>query len=153
VQRELNLGAGSIERRRGHRSVTELKRYFVYLTSGCNYAHLSFNIGEQNGKDYDSALSILDSLGEPESAFKNPKVLAIGGGAVVGRGGQCDRQTKEEIRHAALVGPDKEPRQWVEAVAAPLGLDVLIGDKTRRGDATIDITIPCFSNWGKSQLI
>ncbi|MBT8426899.1 MAG: hypothetical protein KJO02_02595, partial [Erythrobacter sp.] len=35
------------------------------------------------GSVADSAQGILDSLGEPESAFKNPKVLAIGGGAIV----------------------------------------------------------------------
>jgi ribose-phosphate pyrophosphokinase len=41
-----------------------------------------------------------------------------------------------------LVGPDSESRQWVEAVAQPLGLEVLIGEKTRQGDRSVDIEIP-----------
>jgi len=40
-----------------------------------------------------------------------------------------------------LIGPDEESRQWVETVATPLGLDVLIGKKIRSGDRGIDIEI------------
>ena len=43
---------------------------------------------------------------------------------------------------AILVGPDSESRQWVEAVAKPLGLDVLVGEKTRRSDRGVDIVVP-----------
>jgi ribose-phosphate pyrophosphokinase len=46
------------------------------------------------------------------------------------------------VRNPVLVGPDAESRQWVEAVAAPLGLDVLTAEKTRRGDADVSVTIP-----------
>lgn len=42
---------------------------------------------------------------------------------------------------AIIVGPDSESRQWVEAVAAPLGLDVLIGCKLRTGDRDVTIEI------------
>lgn len=41
-----------------------------------------------------------------------------------------------------LVGPDEESRQWVEAVARPLGLEVLLGGKQRRGDREVVLTIP-----------
>ncbi|MDQ4419489.1 ribose-phosphate diphosphokinase [Sphingobium sp. DEHP117] len=41
-----------------------------------------------------------------------------------------------------LVGPDEESRQWVDAIAAPLGLDVMICTKTRRGDRTVEIALP-----------
>jgi len=41
-----------------------------------------------------------------------------------------------------LVGPDSESRQWVEAIAAPLSLDVLVGEKTRNGDRDVAIVIP-----------
>ena len=41
-----------------------------------------------------------------------------------------------------LVGPDAESRPWVEAVAAPLGLDVMIGAKVRRGDRNVEIELP-----------
>lgn len=41
-----------------------------------------------------------------------------------------------------LVGPDAESRQWVEAVAAPLGLETMIGEKRRRGDRQVEIVLP-----------
>lgn len=39
-----------------------------------------------------------------------------------------------------LVGPDGESRQWVEAIAEPLGLDVIVGTKQRSGDREVEIT-------------
>jgi ribose-phosphate pyrophosphokinase len=41
-----------------------------------------------------------------------------------------------------LVGPDEESRPWVEAVAAPLGLETMIGHKARAGDRSVAITLP-----------
>jgi ribose-phosphate pyrophosphokinase len=41
-----------------------------------------------------------------------------------------------------LVGPDAESRPWVEAVAAPAGLDVLVGEKHRHGPRSVEIVIP-----------
>jgi len=41
-----------------------------------------------------------------------------------------------------LVGPDSESRQWVEAIAEPQGLDVLVGEKRRDGDREVEISIP-----------
>ena len=40
-----------------------------------------------------------------------------------------------------LVGPDSESRQWVEAIAAPRRLEVLIGEKQRNGDREVAVTI------------
>jgi ribose-phosphate pyrophosphokinase len=40
-----------------------------------------------------------------------------------------------------LVGPDAESRPWVEAVAAPLGLEVMIGAKVRHGDRKVEIEL------------
>ena len=48
------------------------------------------------------------------------------------------RVTPETI----LVGPDGESRPWVEAVARPLGLEVLVGEKMRRGDRQVEIVFP-----------
>lgn len=39
-----------------------------------------------------------------------------------------------------LVGPDAESRPWVEAIARPLGLDVMVGAKQRRGDREVVVT-------------
>lgn len=41
-----------------------------------------------------------------------------------------------------LVGPDEESAVWVEAVAAPLGLEVMIGHKVRHGDRDVAIGLP-----------
>ena len=40
-----------------------------------------------------------------------------------------------------LVGPDSESRQWVEAIADPLKLEVLVGSKERLGDDAVGIEI------------
>ncbi|MBC2650896.1 ribose-phosphate diphosphokinase [Novosphingobium flavum] len=41
-----------------------------------------------------------------------------------------------------LVGPDSESRPWVESMAHPLGLDVLIGEKVRKGDRDVVLRVP-----------
>ena len=41
-----------------------------------------------------------------------------------------------------LVGPDEESRAWVEAVASPLGLEVMVGRKVRHGDRSVAIELP-----------
>lgn len=40
-----------------------------------------------------------------------------------------------------LVGPDEESRQWVEAIARPRGLEVLLGRKRRLGDCQVELAI------------
>ncbi len=40
-----------------------------------------------------------------------------------------------------LVGPDAESRPWVESVAGPAGLDLIVGSKQRRGDRAVEITL------------
>ncbi len=41
-----------------------------------------------------------------------------------------------------LIGPDVESRPWVESLARPLGLDVIIGIKERLGDRAVSLTLP-----------
>lgn len=41
-----------------------------------------------------------------------------------------------------LVGPDAESLPWVQSVAAPAGLDLIVGTKQRRGDRAVEITLP-----------
>lgn len=40
-----------------------------------------------------------------------------------------------------IVGPDSEARAWTECIAAPLGLDMLIGGKERRSDTEVSVWI------------
>ena len=56
-------------------------------------------------------------------------------------------------KETLLVGPDGESRQWVEAVAEPLGLDVLIGEKTRQGDRGVEIKIPGLEQAGDRPVV
>lgn len=44
-------------------------------------------------------------------------------------------------RETILIGPDMESRPWVEAVAAPLGVSVMVGEKRRLGDRQVELTI------------
>lgn len=41
-----------------------------------------------------------------------------------------------------IAGPDSEARQWVEAVARPLKLDFIVGEKIRSGDRRVSLTLP-----------
>ncbi|MEE1876829.1 ribose-phosphate diphosphokinase [Altererythrobacter litoralis] len=48
-------------------------------------------------------------------------------------------QAIDRADNPVLVGPDAESRQWVEAIAQPMGLDVLLGEKQRHGDRDVSI--------------
>lgn len=41
-----------------------------------------------------------------------------------------------------LIGPDAESRPWVEAIARPRSLPVLVGEKHRKGDRDVSLSIP-----------
>ena len=41
-----------------------------------------------------------------------------------------------------LVGPDRESRQWVEAIAQSVGLPFLVGEKQRQSDRSVEVAIP-----------
>jgi len=45
----------------------------------------------------------------------------------------------DAAENPVLVGPDGESRQWVAAIAEPLGLDFMVGSKTRSGDRKVEI--------------
>ena len=70
--------------------------------------------------------------------FPTANATAISAAPLIAKQLNADRVTSETV----LVGPDEESRQWVESVAAPLGLDVLIGEKTRQGDQAVRIELP-----------
>lgn len=44
-----------------------------------------------------------------------------------------------------VVGPDSESRPWVESIGSPLGLDILVGEKIRKGDRKVTLTLPDFA--------
>lgn len=46
---------------------------------------------------------------------------------------------QRHVRHALLVGPDRESEQWVAAVAERAGMDYVVGEKVRLGDREVEI--------------
>lgn len=45
------------------------------------------------------------------------------------------------VANGLIVGPDRESRRWTEALAAALGAEFIVLDKTRRGDGEVSITV------------
>lgn len=40
-----------------------------------------------------------------------------------------------------IVGPDSESRQWTQTIADALGLDMIVGEKVRRGDRDVSLSL------------
>lgn len=70
--------------------------------------------------------------------FPGAKAVKVSAAALLAERLRQDGVTTDTL----LVGPDTEARQWVEAVAQPLGLEVLIGQKVRSGDRDVKIAVP-----------
>ncbi|MFA7587005.1 MAG: ribose-phosphate diphosphokinase [Novosphingobium sp.] len=66
-----------------------------------------------------------------------PRIPALALSAAPVLSGALDAGTRP-----VLVGPDAESRPWVAGIAAPLGLDVLVGEKHRDGDRAVRLSIP-----------
>lgn len=80
----------------------------------------------------DPHLHRISSLGE---AIPGIPAVSLSAASVLGKAVRREEQP-------VLVGPDGESRQWVESIAAPLGLDILLGEKQRHGDREVTLVIP-----------
>lgn len=49
---------------------------------------------------------------------------------------------QQQFKHALLLGPDSESKQWVAAIAENIGFDYAIAQKNRLGDKQVEITLP-----------
>ncbi len=49
---------------------------------------------------------------------------------------------KQQFKHALLLGPDSESKQWVAAIAGNIGFDYAIAAKNRLGDKQVEMTLP-----------
>ncbi len=49
---------------------------------------------------------------------------------------------KQQFKHALLLGPDSESKQWVGAIAESIGFDYAIAQKKRLGDKQVEMTLP-----------
>lgn len=55
---------------------------------------------------------------------------------------EIGRFLKEKFKHAILLGPDSESKQWVGAIARNIGFDYAIADKNRLGDKQVEMALP-----------
>lgn len=49
---------------------------------------------------------------------------------------------KSRFDHGLLLGPDSESEQWVSSIANNIGFDYVVASKERRGDKSVEITLP-----------
>ena len=54
----------------------------------------------------------------------------------------ADALGKDPRSPPLVVGPDAESRPWVEAVAGPQNLDMIVAEKKRAGDRSVEIELP-----------
>jgi ribose-phosphate pyrophosphokinase len=52
------------------------------------------------------------------------------------------RWIAQHVSRPLLIGPDAESEQWVAAIAAECGAPHIVLEKRRRGDRTVDISVP-----------
>ncbi|MGZ3901248.1 MAG: ribose-phosphate diphosphokinase [Bacteroidia bacterium] len=59
------------------------------------------------------------------------------------------RWVSENIEHPLFIGPDSESQQWVSNVALSINAPYLVLNKIRKGDRTVEISIPKIKNYMK----
>ncbi len=140
---ELMLAAAAL-RAGGARQVVLVAPYMAYMRQD-----MAFNPGEAVSQQivgrfvaahFDALVTVDPHL------HRTPTLDAIVPGrqgvAVSAAGTLADMLRADVPPDAILVGPDSESRPWVESLAQPLGLDVMIGVKERLGDRDVALTLP-----------
>jgi ribose-phosphate pyrophosphokinase len=49
---------------------------------------------------------------------------------------------QQQFKHALLLGPDSESKQWVSAIAKNIGFDYAVAQKNRLGDKQVEMILP-----------
>jgi ribose-phosphate pyrophosphokinase len=60
---------------------------------------------------------------------------------------------KAHVENPVLLAPDSEAQQWVKAVAEPNGWEYGVCTKNRRGDRSVEITLPAIELGGRAVII
>jgi len=94
-------------------------------------------IGELLARHFDALLTVDPHLHRIHSLAE----IMPGIDAVSITAGPVLSAAVDALDNPILVGPDSESRQWVDGIAAPLGLGVLVGNKERKGDRMVNISI------------
>ncbi|MGQ7830829.1 ribose-phosphate diphosphokinase [Altererythrobacter sp. Z27] len=92
-------------------------------------------IGAMLAQHFDGVLTVdphLHRIASLDAVMPQTRAVSLSAAPVLS-------QAIDRSDNPVLVGPDAESRQWVEAIAQPLGLDVLLGEKQRHGDRDVSI--------------
>lgn len=142
---ELVLAASAL-RENGARRVILVAPYLAYMRQDMAFqpgqAVSQQVIGKLLGEHFDALLTVdphLHRIHSLDEVMPGTEAVSITAGPVLAQAIKADV-------NPVLVGPDGESRQWVETIAAPMGLDVLVGAKERKGDRDVAIT---FDGLGK----
>jgi ribose-phosphate pyrophosphokinase len=136
---QLVLAAAAL-RDGGARRVVLVAPYLAYMRQDMAFAPgqavSQRVIGALLAGHFDAVLTVDPHLHRVSSlAEVMPGTQAVSISAAPALAGAIDRAA-----NPVLVGPDAESRPWVEAVARSMGLEVLVGNKQRRGDREVVVT-------------
>ncbi|MEZ5736124.1 MAG: ribose-phosphate diphosphokinase [Novosphingobium sp.] len=137
---ELILAASTL-RENGAQQIVLIAPYLAYMRQDIAFhpgeAVSQRVIGALIAERFDGLVTIdphLHRIARLDEAVPGIPALALSAASVLA-------SAIAEGERPLLVGPDSESRQWVQAIADPLSLDVLLGDKQRHGDRDVDISI------------
>lgn len=54
---------------------------------------------------------------------------------------------REHVSEPVIIGPDSESEQWVASVAREAGARCTVLEKTRRGDRSVEVSVPDIDGW------
>jgi ribose-phosphate pyrophosphokinase len=138
---ELILAAAAL-RDRGAERVVLLAPYLAYMRQDIAFhegeAVSQRVIGQLLASHFDGLVTIdphLHRISRLDEAVPGIPAIAISAAPALAR-------ALDGLESQVLIGPDLESRQWVEAIAAPRSLAVLVGEKQRKGDRDVELAIP-----------
>jgi len=137
------LLAGAALRDRGARRVVLVAPYLGYMRQDTAFhpgeAVSQRVVGQLLAGHFDAVVTVDPHLHRIASlAEVMPGIAAVAASAAPAL---ADALRATLPRDAILIGPDAESRPWVESVATPLGCEMLVGEKRRRGDRQVELTI------------
>ncbi|MDX1386549.1 MAG: ribose-phosphate pyrophosphokinase [bacterium] len=74
--------------------------------------------------------------------FSSLKEIYSVSSQVVDAGPQLGRWIRSSVKKPFLVGPDRESQQWVQSIAESIDVPYRVGEKLRRGDREVSVSLP-----------
>lgn len=146
------LLAADALRRAGAREVTLVAPYLPYMRQDRVFRRgepLSQHVlAEMLGRAFDRVLTVeahLHRIASLQDVFPC-RAESLSAAAAIAEWVRRSRAT-------CVVGPDRESRPWVEAIAECAGIDAVVGEKTRLGDRRVRIRFPLGGSYGRAVLV